>query len=297
MRRADFSRQDGAAWGFLAPALGLIGAFFVLPVLAGLFMSMTDFDIYAIGDLSVTRVVGLANYRQVLADGEFWNAVRNTMIYVVVGGPFSVAVSLATALLVSARLARAKGFFRVVFFAPVVTTLVAVSIVFRYLYHPKYGLVDRALLGLGLPAPDWLGDPRFALPAIILLAVWKSFGYNMLILVAGLQSIPREQYEAAELDGASAWSRFRHITLPGLSPVLLLVCVLTLIGQFQLFSEPYVMTQGGPLRSTVSLVLLMYEQGFRWWRLGLASAMAFLLFALMLGATLAQIRLQRRLAR
>ena len=295
--RAHYGRQERAAFAFLAPALGLIGAFFVLPVFAGLLLSLTDFDLYAIGDPSVVRVVGLGNYRQVLADPEVWNALRVTLVYALVGGPLSVAVSLGTAMLVSARLARAKGLFRVIFFSPVVTTLVAVAIVFRYLYHPTYGLVDRALAAVGLPAVDWLGDPRYALPALIVLAVWKNFGYNMLILVAGLQSIPREQYEAAELDGAGAWGRFRHVTLPGLAPALLFVCVMTLIGQFQLFAEPYVMTQGGPLRSTASLVMLMYEQGFRWWRMGLAMAIAFLLFSLMLTATLIQLRLQRGSAR
>ena len=297
MIRADQARQERAAFGFLAPALGLIAVFFVLPVLAGLILSLSDFDLYAIGDPSVARFVGLSNYRQVLGESEFWNAVRNTLIYALVGGPLSVLVSLGTAVLVSARLARWKGLFRVVFFAPVVTTLVAVAIVFRYLYHPKYGLVNQALHALGIPAPDWLGDPHFAMPALILLAVWKNFGYNMLILIAGLQSIPQEQYEAAALDGASGWGRFRHITLPGLTPTLVFVCVMTLINNFQLFAEPYVMTQGGPLRSTVSLVMLMYEQGFRWWRLGLATAMAFLLFAMMLSVTLAQLRLQRRIAR
>jgi multiple sugar transport system permease protein len=131
------------------------------------------------------------------------------------------------------------------------------------------------------------------MPAIILLAVWKNFGYNMLILTAGLQSIPDELYEAAQVDGAGAWRRFLHITLPGLAPTLLFAGVITMIGYFQLFSEPYVMTQGGPLRSTTSVMLLMYEEGFRWWRMGRASAIAFLLFAIVLAGTLLQLRLRR----
>jgi multiple sugar transport system permease protein len=208
-----------------------------------------------------------------------------------------VLASLGAALLVNARLARAKGFFRVVYFMPVVTTLVAVAIVWRYLYHPRYGLLDYALGAFGVAPIDWLGDPRWAMPAIILVAVWKNFGYNMLIFVAGLQSIPGELYEAAHMDGAGAWQRFRHITLPGLAPTFLFVGVVTMIGQFQLFSEPYVMTQGGPVRSTVSLVLLMYEQGFRWWRMGYATALAFILFAIMLAGTLIQMRLQRQASR
>jgi len=287
------SAQARAAWLFVAPALLLIGVFFVVPVVGGLVLSLTDFDLYAIGDPSVARVVGLRNYHQVLTDAEFWNALRNTLYFVLAGGPLSVGLSLGAALLVNARRARFPGLFRVLFFTPVVTTLVAVAIVWRYLYHPRYGLIDHALGWLGLHPIDWLGDPHWAMPALILLSAWKNFGYNMLIFVAGLQSIPEDLYDAARLDGASAWQRFVYVTLPSLQPTLLFVGVLTVIGQFQLFAEPYVMTQGGPLRSTVSIVLLMYEQGFRWWRIGLAAAIAFVLFALMLGATLVQLRLQR----
>ena len=285
--------QRRAAWLLLAPALGLIAVFFVVPVVAGLLLSLTDFDIYAIGDRSALRFVGLANYAGLLRDPEFWNALRNTLVFVLLGGPLSVIVSLAAALLVNARLARARGFFRVVFFTPVVTTLVAVAIVWRYLYHPRYGLIDAGLGALGLPRPDWLGDPHWAMFGIIVLTVWKNFGYNMLLLVAGLQSIPREYHEAAEIDGASAWDRFRHVTLPSLGPTFLFVSITTMLNQFQIFAEPYVMTQGGPLRSTVTVILLMYEQGFRWWRLGLASAVAFLLFGIMLVGTFVQLRVQR----
>jgi multiple sugar transport system permease protein len=286
-----------AAWCFLAPALGLIGAFFVVPILVGLLLSFTDFDVYAIGDPATLRLVGLDNYARVVTDREFGNALKNTLTFVLVGGPLSIAVSLAAALLVSARLARWKALFRVVFFTPVVTTLVAVAIVWRYLYHPRYGLLDHALAALGVPPVDWLGDPLWAMPAIVLFAVWKNFGYNMLILVAGLQSIPEELYEAARIDGAGLAARLRHVTLPALAPTLLFVGIITMIGQFQLFAEPYVMTQGGPARSTVSIILLMYEQGFRWWRMGYAAAIAFVLLALVLAGTLLQLRLQRRAER
>ena len=153
--------------------------------------------------------------------------------------------------------------------------------------------MDHVLGAFGVPAIDWLGDPRSALWGIAILAVWKSFGYNMLILIAGLQTIPEDLYEAARLDGAGAWQQFRHITLPSLSPTLLFVGIMTMLAQFQIFAEPYVMTQGGPLRSTVTVMLLMYEQGFRWWRMGYANAIAFVLFAIMLIATLVQMRLQR----
>jgi len=286
-------RQTGAAWSFLSPALLLIAAFFVVPVVTGLVLSFSDFDIYALGDPTTVRWVGLGNYIRLLHDPELWNALKNTFLYVLVGTPLSIGASLAAALLVNARLARWKPLFRVIFYLPVVTTLVAVAIVWRYLYHPKYGLIDSALASIGVHGPDWLGDPHWALFAIIVLAVWKNFGYNMLIFIAGLQSIPVEQYEAARLDGAGGWAQLRHITLPALGPTFLFVGINTMAASFQLFPEPYVMTQGGPLRSTVSVVLLMYEQGFRWWRLGLASAIAFLLFGLMLTFALVQLRLQR----
>ncbi|MEO6462047.1 MAG: sugar ABC transporter permease [Candidatus Eisenbacteria bacterium] len=289
-------RETRAARIFLAPALTLIAVFFVLPVLAGLVMSFTDFDIYAIGDPSTARLVGFGNYAAVLANPLFWKALGNTFYFVLVAGPLSVAVSLAAALLVNARATRLRGLFRTIYFVPVVTTLVAVAIVWRYLEHPKYGLLNYALSFVGIGPIDWLGDPRFAMPAIVLLAVWKNFGYNMLIFVAGLANIPEEQYEAARLDGAGWWGQFRNVTLPALAPTFLFVAVITMLGNFQIFAEPYVMTQGGPLRATTTVVLLMYEEGFRWWRMGLSAAIAFILFAIMLAGTFLQLRLTRERA-
>ena len=282
-----------AGWLFLTPALALIGIFFVLPVLAGLVLSFTDFDIYAIGDPANARFIGLGNYKSVLANPVFWKALGNTFYFVIVGGPLSVLVSLAAALLVHSKRAKWPGFFRTVYFTPVVTTLVAVAIVWRYLDHPKYGLVNALLNKIGLPSVDWLGDPHWSMPAIVILAVWKNFGYNMLIFIAGLANIPEEQYEAAQIDGASWWARFRHVTLPGLAPTFVFVAIITMLGNFQIFAEPYVMTQGGPLQSTTTVVLMMYEEGFRWWRMGLAASIAFILFLIMLAGTWLQIRLTR----
>jgi multiple sugar transport system permease protein len=285
-------RQQAAGWTFLLPAVVLIGVFFFVPVLAGLVMSFTDFDIYAIGRPDTIRFMGFDNYRHVLTDAEFWRALRNTLYFVVVGGPLSVATSLAAALLVNAKVARLKGLFRTIFFTPVVTTMVAVAIVFRYLLHPHYGLVNSALGFFHVAPIDWLGNPHWSMPAIVLLAVWKNFGYNMLIFIAGLQSIPDDLYEAAQLDGAGARAQFVHVTLPSLAPTFLFVGIMTMLGQFQIFAEPYVMTQGGPLRSTVSVVMLMYEQGFRWWRMGYATSIAFILFAIMMTVTVIQMKLQ-----
>jgi multiple sugar transport system permease protein len=285
-----------AAWFFLAPALLLISVFFFLPVVASLVLSVTDFDLYGIASPANTRFIGLQNYARLLHTHDFWLALRNTFYFAFVGGPLTIAVSLGAALLLSSKLVRFKGFFRTIYFTPFVTTLVAVAIVWRYLYHTRYGLFNYILGHLGIAPIDWLGDPHWAMPAIILMAVWKSFGYNMLIFIAGLQSIPEELYDAAEIDGAGPVRRFFSITLPMLSPTLVFVSVVTMIGYFQLFAEPYVMTQGGPLRSTTSVVLLMYEEGFRWWRMGYAASIAFVLFIVILVATLAQFRLQKERA-
>ncbi|MEO7366739.1 MAG: sugar ABC transporter permease [Gemmatimonadaceae bacterium] len=290
------AEANTAAWFFLAPALILIGVFFFLPVAASLVLSVTDFDIYGIANTSSTRFVGFQNYVKLLHTPDFWNALKNTFYFAFVGGPLTIAVSLGAALLLNSKLVRFKGFFRTLYFTPFVTTLVAVAIVWRYLYNTRYGLFNYGLGKIGISPIDWLGDPHWAMPAIILMAVWKSFGYNMLIFIAGLQAIPEELYDAAQIDGASPWRRFWSITLPMLAPTLVFISVITMIGYFQLFAEPYVMTQGGPLRSTTSVVLLMYEEGFRWWRMGYAAAIAFVLFIVILIATLLQFRLQKERA-
>ena len=287
-------KRRNAGWWFAAPALAVIAVFFVAPVLAGFAMSLTDFDIYALADISSLRVVWFRNYVELLQRPLFWKALVNTLYFVGVGVPLSLALSLGAALLLHSPAARFQAFFRTALFAPVVTTVVAVAVIWRYLLGTRYGVLNYALGAIGIPPIDWLGDPHFAMPAIILFAVWKNFGYNMIILLAGLQNIPRDLYESARIDGASALARFRYVTLPMLSPLLTIVAILTVAGYFQLFAEPYVMTQGGPLQSTVSVLYFMYEEGFKWWNLGNASAVAFLLFLLIFAVTLVQMRQARR---
>jgi multiple sugar transport system permease protein len=284
-----------AAFLFLTPALAAIGIFFVLPVAAAFLMSFTDFDIYSLGNFHYARFIGLNNYFQLLNDPLFWKALKNTMYFLVVGGPLSIAVSLGSALLLQPKMLRLKGFFRTAYFAPVVTTLVAVAVVWRFVYHPRFGILNYILSLVGIQGIDWLGDPQWAMPAIIVMAVWKNFGYNMIIFIAGLQNIPGELYEAASIDGAGRLQQFRSITLPMLAPTTLFVSIITMIGYFQLFAEPYVMTQGGPLNSTLSIVLLMYQQGFRWWNMGYSAALAFVLFAFILVGSIVQSRIQKRL--
>jgi multiple sugar transport system permease protein len=285
-----------AAWWFIAPAVVVLAVFFFLPVLGALAMSLTDFDLYALSDYHNLRFVGFENYARLLAEPLFWKALGNTLYFVALGVPLSIGASLGAALLVNSRLARFRAFFRTMYFAPVVTTLVAVAVVWRYIFHTRYGFLNYALSGVGIGPIDWMGDPHWAMPAIVILAVWKNFGYNMIILLAALQNIPEDLYEAARIDGASSWQVFRHLTLPGLGPVLLLVSILTMTGYFQLFAEPYVMTEGGPLQSTLSVLYFMYEEGFKWWSLGRASAVAFLLFVLMFAVTVVQLRIGRRQA-
>ena len=287
--------RGATGWWFSLPALLLIAVFFLLPVVAGLLLSFTDFDLYALADPANLRIVGFDNYRTLLVTPIFWQALGNTAEFVVLGVPLSLLASLGTAMLLDSRLARFKPLLRTALFAPVVTTLVAVALIWRYLLHTRYGLFNDLLAHFGLRPINWLGDPHWSMPSIVLLAVWKNFGYNMIILLAALQAIPEDLYEAARIEGAGAWSRLRHVTLPMLAPTLALVAIVTVSGYFQLFAEPYVMTQGGPLQSTVSVLYYMFEQGFSWWKLGYASSVAFVLFALVLLFTTLQLRLMRRL--
>jgi len=287
-------RASTAGWIFAGPALIVLGIFFGIPVASALLLSLTDFDLYALSDMSNLRFVALGNYFDLLQTPLFWKSLGNTAYFVVIGVPLSIGVSLGAALLLNAKVARFKGLFRTALFAPVVTTLVAVAVIWRYLFHTSYGLVNWALGHIGVAPVDWLGDPAWAMPTIILFAVWKNFGYNMVIFIAGLAAIPEDLYEAARIDGASRWKQFVHVTLPMLGPVLLVVAVITVSGYFQLFAEPYVMTRGDPLQSTVSVLYFMYEEGFMWWNLGRASAVAFLLFLIILGVTTLLLRFGRK---
>lgn len=287
-------KTERAAWFLVGPSLLVIGIFFFLPVLAALAMSLTDFDLYALASIHNLRFVGIDNYIELMRTPLFWKALGNTLFFVFAGVPLSIAASLGAALLLNSKLAFFKPLFRTAFFAPVVTSMVAVAVIWRYLYHTRYGFINYGLEAIGFAPADWLGDPRTAMPAIIFFAVWKNFGYNMIIFLAGLQSIPADLYEAAELDGAGSFALLRHITIPALAPTMFMVSILTMAGYFQLFAEPYVMTQGGPLQSTVSVLYLMYEQGFKWWNLGSATAVAFVLFVLMFAVTLLQMRVAGR---
>lgn len=295
MKLLSRTRQESrAGWVMTGPALAAIGLFFVVPAVASLLLSFTDFDIYALADLRNLRFIGLQNYGRLIGNPLFWQAMANTMWFVIIGVPLLVSTSLLAALLVNAKTLRWRPVLRVALFAPFVTTLVATAVVWNYLLHTRYGLINYALGTIGIAPVDWLGSPRTALPAILLFVTWKTFGYNMVIFLAALQAVSKDLEDAARVDGAGPWMRFRHVTLPAIAPTILLVAILTVAGMFQLFAEPYVMTQGGPAGSTVTVLYFMFEEGFKWWNLGSGSAVAFILFLCILAVTLVQLKVARK---
>ncbi len=288
------SRQERAAWLFAGPVLAAIAAMLVLPVGLALLLGLTDYSIYALADLKNLRFVGLANFTELLSTRLFWRALGNTALFAGLGVPMAIGASLAAALLLHDATVRWKPLWRVALFAPYVTSVVATAIVWRFVLNTRFGLLNSALGAVGIGPVDWLGDPRASIPAILLFVTWKIFGYNMIVFTAALSAVPGELMEAARLDGASRWGRFRHVTLPAIGPTLLLAAVMSVAGFLQLFAEPYVMTMGGPAQSTVTVLYFMFDEGFRWWNLGQASATALILFVLILGVTAVQTRIGRR---
>ena len=278
---------------FIIPSLTILFVFLFLPVVVSFITSLTDWDIYGLANWKKISFVGFENYQTLLRDKIFWKSLFNTFYFVIVGVPFAISLALLMAIVLNEEFIRFKSFFRTSYFAPVVTTLVAVAVVWRWLYNPDYGLINWVLQTVGLPPQNWLGDTKLAMPSLIVMAAWKNFGYNMVIFLAGLQAIPDTLYDAAKVDGASYWQRFLYITLPGLRPTTFFVTVTTMIGFFQLFGEPYVMTKGGPLNSTISVVLHMYNQGFKFFRMGYASAIGYILFGIIVVFTILQIKLQK----
>ena len=293
-RLRDFLQRDLVGIFFVFPAVSLLVVFMFFPLAVSFLISLTDLNIFSINEWARMHFIGIENYAKIVQDPVFWRALLNTIYFTFVGVPLTVIVSLLAAVALNQRTVKLKPLFRMSFFAPVVTTVVAVAVVWRWLYNPDYGVFNWFLQsGLGLEKQFWLSNPRTSLPSLILMAIWKNFGYNMVIFLAGLQTIPESQYEAARIDGASGWQCFRYITIPGLTPTLLFVFIMTTIGYLQFFAEPYVMTKGGPLDSTTSIVLYMYNQGFRFFNLGYASAISYTLFGLIFVFTYFQMRVKK----
>jgi multiple sugar transport system permease protein len=280
--------KSRTAYLYLLPVLIGLTVFTLGSVIASLYISFTQYDIG-----STPHFVGLQNYREFLSADLFWQVVKNTVYYVVLYVPASMIVSLLLAILVEKRV-RGIAFFRTVYFLPVVTSMVAAAIIWSWMYNSDVGLLNYLLSMIGIDGPKWLRDPHWALPAIAIMSIWKNAGYNMMIFLAGLTNIPADYYEASRLDGTSAWNRFRHITLPLLSPVTFFVLIVTTIGAFQVFEQTYVMTNGGPGVSTLTLSYYIWQTAFRFFNLGGASALGYILFLLVLAVTALQFLARRR---
>jgi len=283
------SSQGRAGWLLVSPALAHLAIFALWPIAFVIYMSLCRWPLLG----GARSFVGGENYRILLADGAFWNAMLNSAYFTVGTVPVTLLLALMLASLLNQPI-RLRGLLRTLYFLPVVTSTVAVAMVFSWVYHPEFGLLNWALSLFGIDGPNWLGDPRTALPALMIMSVWKGLGYSMVIYLAGLSAIPPELYEAAELEGASAWHRFWHVTVPLLKPTTVFLAVTGIIGSFQVFTAVYTMTEGGPLRSTDVVVYHIFNSAFERFHLGYASAQALVLFAVILFVTLLQVRLLRK---
>ncbi|MFG1603467.1 carbohydrate ABC transporter permease [Actinoplanes sp. NPDC049265] len=283
-------RNAWTGWGFAAPFTVLFLVFMALPVLASLVMSLTDLRATDLRHPLAVNFVGLDNFARLFSDDLFGRAALNTLIFVVFGVPLNIVVALAAATALNSGLIRFRAAFRVGFYLPVVTSIVAIAVIWRFLLDPDAGLVDNLLRAAGVAGPDWLGSTSTALPSLIVMAVWRNFGFLMVVFLAGLQGIPADLYEAATLDGAGRRQQFRHVTLPLLRPTLLFGAVITSIGFLQLFEEPFVMTQGGPLNATLSVSYHIYNQ-FGFGNYGYAAAASYVLFVAIVALSVLQFRL------
>ena len=268
----------------MAPSLIVLAIFIVWPMIQALRISFQDYSVFG-----ASEWIGLENYRELFSDPQFSNAFWNTIYYAGVATPVSVALALVFALLLNAALP-GRAFFRSSIFLPVVTSLAIVAIAWTFLLNPDIGLVSYWLGKLGLTTSNWLRDPEWAMPAMIMVGVWKNVGFYMVMYLAGLQSIPRELYEAAALDRAGPWRRFRHITWPLLANTTMFVFIIAAIAALQAFDQIYVMTRGGPFFQTETLVMMIYRLGFTEFEMGYASAIAWVLVVVILAFSLVQVR-------
>ena len=278
---------------FILPAVGLLFIFLFIPVLLSFLISFTNWNIYTFSNLSKLSFTGLENYIALFKDKVFWKALFNTIIFAGIGVPINIIIALFTAVLLNENFLKGRSFFRASFFMPVITTLVAVAVIWRWIYNPDYGLLNYVLSQFSIPTQDWLGNTKYALPSLIFMSIWKNFGYNMVIFLAGLQTIPKSLYEASSIDGANKWHQFLYITLPSLKPTMFFVSIMSTIGYLQFFAEPYIMTKGGPLNSTLSVVYYLYQNGFKFYNLGYATSIAYILFVFIFVLTLVQMKLKK----
>lgn len=285
-------RASVVPYAFIAPALILLTMFGLLPILVAAGVSLTDLDIGGLGNPETIRFIGLANYERLFADPEFWQALRTTGFFVVVGVPVIIAVSLAIAVALNTSQSRFFRALRAFYFLPAITAIVAVALIWGYLYNSQFGLLNQLLAQVGLGPVGWLSDPTTARLSVALVAVWRATGLNTIIFLAALQSVPKEYHEAAALDGAGRWTTFWRVTFPLLRFALFFVTVTTLIGWLQFFDEPYVLTRGGPVVATTSMSLFIFQKGFSLNQFGYASAGSLVLFAIIAVVTAIQLRMR-----
>ncbi len=286
--RPHLKTSGWTALGFLSPTLVIFGAFILFPVLFSFYLSFHQWNMFG----SRPQFVGLGNYAAIISNPEFWSVLKNTAVYTFGTVPLNMAVALLIAFFLNKKI-RGKKILRTMFFTPVIMSSVAAAVIWRWVYDPNFGLLNTVLGWFGIPAVNWLNEPASAMAALIVMGVWKSFGFNMVLFSAGLQGIPEHYYEAAQIDGAGPARRFWSITIPLLSPTTFFVLIMSVIGSFQVFDTVYVLTSGGPLDSTKVLVFYLYEHAFKYFDMGYASAVAYLLFAIVFVLTLAQIRVLR----
>jgi multiple sugar transport system permease protein len=285
-------REGRAAWFLALPFLLLFLVFTVWPVFQSLFMSFTDTRAKDLRTPFAVAFIGFDNYTKALTDETFLQSARNTAYFVVVGVPLTLMLGMAAAVALDRGITKFRSAFRLGFYTPVVTSIVAVAVVWQFLLQTEFGLINTALGWFGIPGPNWLGDPNWSMPALIMMASWRNFGTSMIIFLAGLQAVPWALHEAASIDGANAWQRFRHITIPLMRPIILFVSVITMIGYLQFFEEPFVMTNGGPLDSTISMSMYTYKQ-FGFGNYGYAAALSYLIFVVIAVVTAIQFRFLR----
>lgn len=283
-----FRRGRWLGYIYGGPVIIAFLLFNLYPMALGLYLSFTSWDI-----LRPPTFIGLRNWADLLSDELLWRAVLQTLYYAVASVAGATILSIALALLLNQRL-KTIGFYRMIFFLPAVTSLVAIAMVWRWIYNTEFGVLNVFLGSLGINPVNWLGDPLLAMPAVILMSIWRSAGFNTVLFLAGLQGVPQEYYEAAQIDGASRWDRLWHITLPLISPTTFFVVVNGLIGSWQVFDQVYILTRGGPTLSTITVVYLIYSNGFEWYKTGYASAMAYGLFLIIIALTSVQFLLQKR---
>ena len=286
-------RTNKHPYVFIAPAVIILAVFSIVPIIVAFLISFTDLDLAGLANWSNVHFVGLENYSALISDELFHKSIYNTFFYVIIGVPLVIVFSLGIALLLNYGTSKLFTVFRGVYYMPSITNIIAVAVIWGFLYNTEYGLFNYLLSLLDVEKIPWLGEPTIAKLSLIVLAVWKGIGINMIIFLAALQGIPKSYYEAAEMDGANRWQVLWNVTIPLLRYATFFVTVTTLIGWLQFFEEPFVMTNGGPLDGTISMALFIYQRGFQFSEFGYAAAGSFILFVFIIIITLVQFKIRK----